>query len=195
MKRKSIYIVAIVVFVAIIFNIYRNYKSDETRSIRKFIDVHNTGTVYYPPSGFGGLSYKNINISDTEIKGIGYYHNNSTDICLYSQKTERTYVEYFGWIYYIVYCQITFEWNDFGNKSFCAYVGFAAQERPESIQASLVVENFVYQGKPHFEDASVLRGRTEIKNDQMKTIARLQANNLIWDANSFLKTQDLPSLY
>lgn len=195
MKRKSIYIVAIVVFVAIIFNIYRNYKSDETRSIRKFIDVHNTGTVYYPPSGFGGLSYKNINISDTEIKGIGYYHNNSTDICLYSQKTERTYVEYFGWIYYIVYCQITFTWGTFGDENFCAYVGFAPQDTPDSIWASLVVDNFVYERKPHFENVSILSGRTEFDNDQMETIASLQANNLIWDVNSFLKTQGLPSLY
>jgi hypothetical protein len=114
---------------------------------------------------------------------------------LYSQKTERTYVEYFGWIYYIVYCQITFTWGTFGDENFCAYVGFAPQDTPDSIWASLVVDNFVYERKPHFENVSILSGRTEFDNDQMETIASLQANNLIWDVNSFLKTQGLPSLY
>ena len=194
-KRKKIpIIVSIVVIVSVIVAIYMN---DETRQIRWFIDRNNVGTVHEPPSMHPSLSYKeykDVVISNTEVMGIGY---NDNKICLYSRNIDYTYVGYNGSTFweYIEYCEIVFEWDNFGNSNFCAYVGYASRSTPDIIKVIYRVDRFDNSVPTKFCNVELVKSDFYYATESLGNAARSSATILVREACMFLRNQGLPSLY
>jgi hypothetical protein len=194
MKRKVICIVTIAVIVSVVFAIY---KSDETRRIRSFINHNNVGTIHEPQnlhSSFSYKEYKDVVISNTEVMGIGY---NDNEICLYSKDVDYAYIGYNGLTHweYIEYCEIVFEWDNFGNSNFCAYVGYAPRSTPDIIKVIYRVDRFDNSAPTRFCNVELVKSDSYYATESLGNAARSSATILVREACIFLRNQGLPSLY
>ena len=193
-KKKVLTIVSIIVIVSVVFSIYIN---DETRRIRWFIDLNNVGTVHDAPylhRSMSGKTYKDVVFSNTKVMGIGY---NDDELCLYSQDVGLAYIGYNGsttWEY-IEYCEIIFEWDEFGNRDFCAYVGYAPRSVPNAIKAVCRVYGYVDSTPPRFNNVEFYTADPYYRDEILCSAAKSSAIILMREACMFLRNQGLPSLY
>ena len=91
------------------FSIYR-FGIDDSKQIQNYIDKH-SHSVYEGPTGYGGVHYKDVLISNSEIKGIGYWDEY---FCLYSQNVITKFIYGVGHVPFVIRCEILFEWEDYG---------------------------------------------------------------------------------
>lgn len=186
-------IFALVLITAICVSCLYGCNNDEPGKVRKFIDKH-SHTVYTPPSGWGATAYRDIQFSSTEIAGIGYWEE---FFCLYSRSYESTYVGSLGKIEYTVFCEIVFEWDDFGSNEFYASVIFERKDNPGHTVGYAEATNWasVPHQNPHFTDIIIYENSTELSNEQMENIASLRPYFLVQDANKYLEAVSLPTLH
>ena len=192
--KKKIIISAVITVLIISLCISIAFKNrDKTTEIKDFINEHSY-TIHKPPSGWGGESYRAISFSDTKTEGIGY---SDEYFCLYSKTNEKTYVEYYGWIEYVVYCEIVFMWENFGEKDFFARIIIERKDFPgDTVGYAEATDWGAATGKlPGFTKVEIFDNSTEIKNTQIKNISILTSTLLVRNANDFLEAFSLPVLY
>ena len=167
--------------------------NDESRQVKNFIDKH-SHTMHKPPSGWGGETYRDIQFSNSEIAGIGYYDDY---FCLYSSTYKKAYINStLGWIEYTVYCEIPFAWDEFGSDDFFARIIVERKDRPDHTVAYVEATEWSSAvRKPHFTVATIHKNSTEFEDSYLESMAILVANNLVWDANDFLETSSLPTFF
>ena len=193
-NKISIYILVIVLIIFVcVSSLCASNINDKSHKVKSFIDKH-SHTMHKPPSGWGGVAYKDIQFSNAEIAGIGYWDEY---FCLYSRSCEKTYINSnLGWIEYTVCCEISFEWDEFGSDDFFARIIFERKDFPDHTVAYVEATNWSSEvRKPRFTNITIYENSTEFGDDQLEDIASLAAHNLVWDANDFLETSSLPTLY
>ncbi len=185
-------IIAVILIINLLVCTLYSCSNDASNEVKAFIDKHSY-TMHQPPSGWGGEGYKNISISDMKTIGIGYFDD---CFCLHSAIQEGTYVANSRWFEYAVYCEIMFEWNEFGGEDFFARVIFENNQNPDHTVGYAEVSNWsITTRKPRFTEVEVLDNSTEFDDNEIENIASLVACNLVWDVNEYLDLFSLPTLY
>ena len=194
MKKTNNLILRIIAMISainlLVFTLY-SCSNDASNEVKAFIDKHSY-TMHQPPSGWGGLEYKDILISDTKNIGIGYFDDS---FCLHSIIQEKTYVANLRWFEYTVYCEIMFEWDEFGGEDFFAMVIFENNQNLGHTVGYAEVSDWsnTTTRKPHFTKVEVLDNSTEFNDKEIENIASLVACNLVWDVNDYLDLFSLPT--
>lgn len=189
-KRKLECIAGLIIVAIVILSIYR-FNMNPPRQIQHYIDRH-SHSVYEGPSGYGGVHYKDVSISNSEIKGIGYWRDY---FCIYSKTVCSEFIYDIGHVQFIVWCEIAFEWDDYGTTDFYASVYYAKQEIPDEICGWVDVRGLKGDNYPCFSSGTVKENKSGIDNRSIEVESIILASDLLHDVNNFLRLADLPTLY